>query len=468
MKSEPIQHSDIPAEGRLNRVAKTASSLGREIVAVAGLLEQLDADGKSHLIAFDRLDQDAAHVIQINSVVAESLQALVLSVDSALIGLTESLKGLDGASDAAGDMVSVSAAMLNRAFDIQPVLDAVKLNNDQILTIATQVNMLAINAKIEAAHAGEAGRGFSVVADAINELSRRTGAAAKDVTQNVANLTDWLVQTQSDTARLAEVITTMIERGEAAQTAAIDSTQGLRNAGDQARLLNEDAAAASAKFAGFAPAFAGITQMLRQGALGTEKAAQHFGGLIESAELLVQDSVVLRGSSADSRFITEAQRVAKAISTAFEAGLTQGQISIADLFDTTYREIPGSDPRQHMARFNNFTDRVLPAIQEPALEFDKRVVFCAAVDRQGYLPTHNQKFAQPQGEDPAWNVANCRNRRIFDDRVGLKAGRNVEPFLLQVYRRDMGGGHFEMMKDLSAPITVKGRHWGGLRLAYRF
>ena len=40
MKSEPIQHSDIPAEGRLNRVAKTASSLRREIVAVAGLLEQ--------------------------------------------------------------------------------------------------------------------------------------------------------------------------------------------------------------------------------------------------------------------------------------------------------------------------------------------------------------------------------------------------------------------------------------------
>jgi hypothetical protein len=37
--------------------------------------------------------------------------------------------------------------------------------------------------------------------------------------------------------------------------------------------------------------------------------------------------------------------------------------------------------------------------------------------------------------------------------VGLKAGRSTAPFLLQVYRRDMGGGQSALMKDLSAPIT---------------
>ena len=48
------------------------------------------------------------------------------------------------------------------------------------------------------------------------------------------------------------------------------------------------------------------------------------------------------------------------------------------------------------------------------------------------------------------------------------AGRNERRFLLQTYRRDMGGGQRVLMKDLSAPITVQGRHWGGLRLAYSF
>ena len=110
---------------------------------------------------------------------------------------------------------------------------------------------------------------------------------------------------------------------------------------------------------------------------------------------------------------------------------------------------------------------MLPAVQEPVLAFDPRIAFCAAVDRNGYLPTHNRIYSRPQGDDPVWNAANCRNRRIFDDRTGLAAGRSTKPFLLQTYRRDMGGGQFALMKDCSAPIFVKGRHWGGLRVAFR-
>src|SRR3546814_3848874 len=98
---------------------------------------------------------------------------------------------------------------------------------------------------------------------------------------------------------------------------------------------------------------------------------------------------------------------------------------------------------------------------------DLRVVFCACVDVNGYLPTHNLKVGEPQGSDPVWNAAHCRNRRIFNDRVGLAAGQNTESFLLQTYRRDMGGGSFVMMKDVSAPVVVAGKHWGGVRLAYK-
>jgi methyl-accepting chemotaxis protein len=44
---------------------------------------------------------------------------------------------------------------------------------------------------------------------------------------------------------------------------------------------------------------------------------------------------------------------------------------------------------------------------------------------------------------------------------------NTQPFLLQTYRRDLGGGKFTLMKDVSAPIMVQGRRWGGLRVCYR-
>ena len=135
-------------------------------------------------------------------------------------------------------------------------------------------------------------------------------------------------------------------------------------------------------------------------------------------------------------------------------------------FDTI-AEIPGTDPKQYMTNYVEFTDRALPAIQDPIQKSDPRIVFCVAWARGGYLPTHNPNYRLPQGKDPVWNNANCRNRRIFNDRTVKKVAANTKPFLLQTYRRDMGGGNFVLMKDVSSPILVRGRHWGAFRMGFR-
>ena len=180
------------------------------------------------------------------------------------------------------------------------------------------------------------------------------------------------------------------------------------------------------------------------------------------------NSWIPRSQITSPRFIEAAQRTAALIGKRFEQALARGEITEAALFDAHYAPIAGSDPQQFMTQFTAFTDRVLPELQEPILALDERVAFCAAVDIRGYLPTHNRKFSQPQRQgDTVWNAANCRNRRLFNDRTGLAAATHTKPFLVQTYRRDMGGGAFAMMKDASAPIFVHGRHWGGLRLAYK-
>jgi methyl-accepting chemotaxis protein len=134
------------------------------------------------------------------------------------------------------------------------------------------------------------------------------------------------------------------------------------------------------------------------------------------------------------------------------------------LFDANYLPVPDTNPVQYSNRALEFLARRLPAVQEPILELDAAIVFAAAVDKNGYLPVHNRKFSQPQGPDPVWNNANCRNRRVFDDVTGLMAARNVQKVLSQTYPRDLGGGRVELIKDISAPILVRGKHWGGLRM----
>ena len=170
----------------------------------------------------------------------------------------------------------------------------------------------------------------------------------------------------------------------------------------------------------------------------------------------------------DEGFAEQVREAAATIAQRFADAVATGEIGMDALFDTDYRPVDGTDPQQFTTAFTTFCDAVLPDVQEPVKAGSERVVFCVAMDRNAYLPTHNAVYgrAQRPGE-PEWNAANCRHRRKFDDRAGLAAARNTQPVLLQSYRRDMGGGRLVTMKEVDAPILVGGRHWGCLRLAYR-
>ena len=158
----------------------------------------------------------------------------------------------------------------------------------------------------------------------------------------------------------------------------------------------------------------------------------------------------------------------RALTKIFENGVASGAISIEDMFDTNYVEIAGSNPVQYRTKILDWADRALPPFQEAFLAKDPRMAFCAMIDRNGYLPVHNKIYSHPQRPgDVAWNTANSRNRRIFNDPAGLAAGRNQRAYLIQSYARDMGNGNIVMMREIDVPIRVKGRHWGGFRTAYR-
>lgn len=167
-------------------------------------------------------------------------------------------------------------------------------------------------------------------------------------------------------------------------------------------------------------------------------------------------------------FIELAVKTADRIGAAIEGLIASGKTTAEIMFDNRYEQIPGTNPPQYDKPYIAALEQELWPIQEPLLASDERMVFCAAVDRNAYLPVHNKKYSHPQRPgEVAWNTANARNKRIFDDRAGLSAARNTRPYMIQYYPRDMGGGQIVMMWEIVAPIRVLGRHWGGFRMAYR-
>ncbi len=151
-----------------------------------------------------------------------------------------------------------------------------------------------------------------------------------------------------------------------------------------------------------------------------------------------------------------------------EVLVSSGVFSEEEIFDRNYRKIESGElagtkiPKYHTT-YDRYLDQRIRDFEDAFLS-DKSIVFAVLVDVNGYLPTHNSHYSQPlTGDDDLDRVGN-RTKRIFNDPVGLKAARfkgsDQQPVLRQIYHRDTG----VTMWDVTAPVMVFGKHWGGFRI----
>jgi hypothetical protein len=68
-----------------------------------------------------------------------------------------------------------------------------------------------------------------------------------------------------------------------------------------------------------------------------------------------------------------AQTAAKRVNELFEASIATGKITLENLFDRKHRQIPDTSPPKYSTRFDAFTDRVMPDIQEPLLRLHANI-----------------------------------------------------------------------------------------------
>lgn len=469
-----VRGGERAPEHVLAPIGERVGRLGVAIADIVGLISDLSEDGQRQGAATHGVIEAAREMSAATATLDKVMNETLVTANDTRDVIGKSAKVLGNVvSSSTKTMTALGDGALkvrDKLVSVEATTARVNAASASIGQIARETKLLALNASVEAARAGDAGAGFAIIAQAVKTLADQIHGFSGEITTQLASMKEALAQLQSQAQANADAANEAAGHNAAAAEATESLARVVLSADALVKGIETMRGPVESNVEGFAAVQSGLDGMAASIARSkthldaAEKRADAILTISEEFILFVADSGV---ETADTPFINEVKAQADRIGALFEGAVVAGEITMGDLFDTNYREVHGSNPKQVMTRFTEFTDRVLPAIQEPVLKMDKRVTFCAAVDRNGYLPTHNRIYSHPQGSDPVWNVSNCRNRRIFDDRTGLAAGRNTKPFLVQTYRRDMGGGQFALMKDCSAPIFVNGKHWGGLRLAYK-
>ncbi len=389
--------------------------------------------------------------------VSRSTQNISASTNANLDIARESLHEM---RDIAGKINAVSdkVEQFNQTVDeLSKRSESVKQIASLIREIADQTNLLALNAAIEAARAGEAGRGFAVVADEVRKLAERVNQATEEIHGNIAGVIALVANTRAENEIInADVLRTREVVGRSAEQ--FGSMVGeFEHTGEQLLQIAaamEELTATNAQVHENVSVIHDLATSVARDMKESQERTLALSRATEAVQELVSRFKIGRG--AFDRAVGQAQIFRNLI----QQQLEEMAASRVDVFDRRYQPIPNTNPQKFKVSWGDEYGRRCQALLDDALGKIKGAVYAVAVNTDSYLSAHNTKFSKPLTGDYDTDLVGNRTCRKFEGPAELRAAHNTAPMLLQTFMRDTG----EILCDIAMPIYVGGRHWGNVRI----
>lgn len=269
--------SDV--SGVANDVAAASGQMAATSSEMAESMNEQSRRATEVAAAVEEMSSTVSHVAQMSSDTARAADQAGAQAQSGGKIVSNTVEGMRAISDVVNESAKAIFELGKRGEQIGQIISVI---ND----IADQTNLLALNAAIEAARAGEHGRGFAVVADEVRKLAERTTTATKEVAQSIT-----AIQTETDTAvnRMNEG-TKRVEEGVNLAEQAGQSLHSIVEGSDKVARLIQSIAASSEQQSSTSQIISqnvdSINATTRHSAEGAQQAALAANQLSEKSEQL--------------------------------------------------------------------------------------------------------------------------------------------------------------------------------------
>ena len=447
------------AENVSSATSKMATGAAEVSFYIDGLVKDIKRSGQdcSEIVGGSR------DLAQTSATMSESLHTITQTIEQTAGACRNADTRLKMGVNNINELGMVVSEVASQLQLLQSSADKIQHITDVIKSVAEQTNLLALNAAIEAARAGDQGRGFAVVADEVRALAGKTSGATRDIASMLGGIREQSQNAVGLMTRLQD--SSDIVKRELDHVAVVfDAISGEIDKSSTALGSIESAGAGLENTSGtISQSINSINQALTAIEQKSSTIGERALEVSHETEAIYSDLAIVSDKVFFAPILQEARQAAAKISYLFEQAIANKKLTQEQIFAQKYEPISNTHPQKYHTSYDNFTDQYFPEIQEPILNRHPNVMYAGGVDLKGYFPTHNKKFSQPLTGIYEKDLMSNRTKRIFSDRTGSRSGSNIQPMLLQTYKRDTG----EVMHDLSVPIVVNGRHWGGFRIGFK-